>query len=97
MTILEIRPRASADLEEAAMWYESRRSGLGFEFLDEAESLKSRIVENPRQFPVAFRDARRALMNRFPYTMYFRLIGNRALVVAIMGQHRKESRWHRRV
>ena len=97
MTILEFRPRASADLEEAALWYESRRPGYGLKFLDEAESLISRIEDNPRQFPVAFRDARRALMNRFPYAIYFRLIGDRAIVVAVMGQARRESRWHSRV
>lgn len=97
MTILEIRPKASADLEEAAIWYESRRTGLGLEFLDEADSLKFRIAENPRQFPVVFRDARRALMNRFPFAIYFRLIDDRVLVVAVMDLRRRASRWRSRV
>lgn len=54
VTNLEIRRRASADLEAAANWYESRRPGFGLIFLDEADSLFARIEEIPRQFPVVF-------------------------------------------
>ncbi len=97
MTKLDVRPRAAADLEEAVIWYESQRTGLGLEFLEEAESLALRIAETPRQFPVVYRDARRALMRRFPFAIYFRLIGERALIVAVMDLRRKASRWRRGV
>lgn len=97
MTKLDFRPRAAADLEEAAIWYESQRTGLGFEFLDEAESLATRIAETPRQFPFVYRDTRRALMSRFPFAIYFRLIDERALIVAVMDLRRKASRWRKRV
>ena len=39
MKSLLIRPAAAADLEEAWLWYEDQRSGLGNEFLEEAEGL----------------------------------------------------------
>jgi plasmid stabilization system protein ParE len=97
VTKLDFRPRAAADLEEAAIWYESQRTGLGFQFLDETENLALRIAETPRQFPIMYRDTRRALMKRFPFAIYFRLIGERALIVAVMDLRRKASRWRRRV
>ena len=34
MTKLGVRPEAEIDAFEAALWYESERSGLGIEFLD---------------------------------------------------------------
>ena len=35
---VRIRPEAEKDLEEAAIWYESQREGLGDLFLDEVSS-----------------------------------------------------------
>ena len=83
MIQLEFRPAASRDLEKAAEWYESQFPGLGSEFLDEADRLKLRIAENPLQFPVLFRDTHRALLDRFPYAIYFRLNQDGALIVAV--------------
>ena len=97
MTRLEILAEAAWDLEEAANWYESRRPDLGIGFTDEARFLLLRIEENPRQFPIVYRDARRALMSRFPFAIYFRLVGNIALVIAVMDLRRKASRWRRRI
>lgn len=39
------RPEAEADLEDAAVWYESQRTGLGHSFLDEVESLTRTLAE----------------------------------------------------
>ena len=97
MIRLEILPEAAWDLEEGTNWYESQRSGLGLSFTDEARSLLIRIEENPLQFPVIYRDARRVLMNRFPFAVYFRLIDDAALIVAVMDLRRKASRWQRRI
>ena len=42
-------PEASAELENAAVWYESRRSGLGVEFLEAVDATLDRIARCPRQ------------------------------------------------
>jgi len=97
VTHLEVRPEAAEDLEKAANWYEAQRPNLGAEFVDEARSQFLRVVENPLQFPIVFRDVRRVLMQRFPYAVYFRLTGNNALAIAVMDLRRKESRWQRRI
>lgn len=82
MTEIEFRPAAAKDLEEAAEWYETQQSGLGGEFLDAVRATLNAILENPKQFPMLYRDTRRALIRRFPYGIYFRVMLNRALVVA---------------
>ncbi len=51
MTAIEFRPAAGADLEEAADWYEAKRSGLGLEFLDAAHATLATISENPKLYP----------------------------------------------
>ena len=68
-----IRPEAETDIEEAALWYEEQRQGLGQEFLDEVLGLCKTISENPAMYPVAHRRTRRALIRRFPFGVYFRI------------------------
>ena len=96
MTEIEFRPSAAKDLEEAAEWYEAKQSDLGDEFLEAVRVVLSAIVENPKQFPVLYRNTRRALVRRFPYGIYFRAISNRALIVACMHGRRRPTRWQSR-
>ena len=47
MNIVHIRPEASADTEEAAVWYENQQSGLGIEFVLEVDA----AIESAAEFP----------------------------------------------
>ena len=96
MTAIEFRPAAAADLEEAADWYEAKRSGLGLEFLDAAHATLATISENPKLYPALHRDTRRALVRRFPYGLYYRIMAGRVLIVACMHGRRRPSRWKSR-
>ena len=48
-----VQDAATADLAEAAEWYEQRRIGLGVEFLRAARALLASIGRTPLQFPIA--------------------------------------------
>jgi microcin C transport system substrate-binding protein len=48
---LILRPRAKLDVEGAALWYESKREGLGLQFLEELDYVMNRVGDNPLQFP----------------------------------------------
>ena len=67
---LFVREAARSDLAEALRWYESRRSGLGLEFLDAVSVSLARIEAQPDLFRVAVDDIRMAPLRRFT-------IGNR--------------------
>ena len=60
MSQLLVRPAAAADIEEAYLWYEKQRTGLGEEFLDAVDSLLNNIVAHPTAYPIIHREARRA-------------------------------------
>lgn len=70
MRELFIRPRARLDVEEAAEWYEGRRDGLGLLFLEELDYVLKRIAASPFEFPQIDPGVRRALLKRFPYSVY---------------------------
>ena len=90
---LVIRDEAEADLLEAAEWYEVRRKGLGVEFLAELRAKIARVREHPLQFPVVHRNGRRALLDRFPYAVYFIATDDLVEVVAVMHAKRHPRRW----
>ena len=98
MTVeLLVRPTAEADVREAAFWYEGKRGGLGAEFTLELDALYERILQNPRQFPEIGDGVRRALLRRFPYSIYF-IAGDQAMVIiAVLHQHRRPETWRARV
>src|SRR5688500_19022362 len=67
-----VRRSAETDLDEAARWYDNQRFGVGLRFLDAVDLLFDRIRATPLQFPSGSADVRRALLQTFPYAVYFR-------------------------
>ena len=93
---VRLREEADQDLAAAATWYEMHRPGLGQQFLDEAARTIRRIAENPLTYPVMWRQTQRALMHRFLFGIYFRVLGDIAVVVAVMHGSRHPRNWQRR-
>lgn len=93
---LVLRPYVERDLHEAGSWYEERRPGLRQAFLGAVETALSRIAENPQLYPAAHLDIRRAALQRFPYGVYYALIGNEIHVLAVVHDARHPSVWRRR-
>lgn len=86
---------ALSEALEARRWYESRRAGLGAEFAQALERTVSRIAENPAAFPRVRPGVRRAILQRFPYAVYFRIAKEDVVVLAVHGRQRPE-RWQLR-
>lgn len=93
---VRLREEADRDLAAAASWYEQQRRGLGHEFLDEALTTFRAIAERPLIYPLVHRATRRALMQRFPFGVYFRVENSNVVVVAVMHGSRHPRRWHGR-
>ena len=88
-----LRPAAAADVEEAWRWYEARRVGLGDEFLDIVRASLESIRAHPESAPVVHHDIRRHLLRRFPYGLFYRLIGEQVVVVACFHAKRSPRVW----
>jgi hypothetical protein len=67
---------AETEYRQAGVWYESRREGLGLEFLDEVDATIRQVLEFPRigaAVPRVPRDVpvRRLAVRRFPYHVVY--------------------------
>lgn len=94
---LALSPAALDDLRAAADWYDTRRPGLGDEFVGQVELCFSRIEQRPRFFPEGSDGVRTALLRRFPYAVLFRIGGERIEVLAVWHWHRAPWGWLERL
>lgn len=97
MNRIQIRPAAEADIQEAWAWYEERDPGLGSEWMRSLEAALSQLCRNPYAWQVVHKDARRALVKRFPYSILFRVRGERVVVLAVAHASRDPRRWQGRI
>lgn len=93
---LVIRAAAEADVLDAALWYEQRSPGLGAEFLRALDATLSDIATMPERYPLVRGKARRALLRRFPYGVYFVVTPDLVGVIACMHARRDPRRWRER-
>jgi plasmid stabilization system protein ParE len=93
------RPPAVEDTVEAAAWYEERAPGLGDELIDEILAAADRARQNPELFRTVYRHGkiRRVLTNRFPYRIFFSVVGETLYVHAVLHGARHDRRWIERL
>jgi plasmid stabilization system protein ParE len=78
-------PEANEDLLDARTWYDNIRPEPG-----------ERFAEHPLQFPVVYRNRRRAGVWRFPYSVIFEFQEHRIVVIACFHGRRNPRRWQSR-
>ena len=81
---------------EAQDWYEREATGLGRRFRQAIDALIDRMIDNPGQFPVVSKNVRRALLRRFPYSLFFVVEENALVVIACFHASRDPSHWQER-
>ncbi|HYO14653.1 MAG TPA: type II toxin-antitoxin system RelE/ParE family toxin [Thermoanaerobaculia bacterium] len=84
------RPAAADDIDRAYARYEEERRGLGEEFLAEVTATAKLVVERPEA------QTRRALVHRFPYGLFYRVLGDTVVFVACFHTSRNPALWARR-
>jgi toxin ParE1/3/4 len=68
---LIIRPEAEHDISEAYSWYNDRFDGLGTDFLNCINEAFNSILCKPKSYSTVYKEVRRALIQRFPYAVYY--------------------------
>ena len=90
------KPIARQEMDESFAWYETQRTGLGFEFLSEIEVFLARIAQAPEQFGRIRGPIRRAVLHRFPFTIHFIDESDRIVILAVFHGKRNPKRLENR-
>lgn len=95
------RPEVESDVAEAAVWYDSRREGLGAEFVEEVLSVFDTLAVNPllnsRRHPN--KNIRWCYPDRFPYRVIYEVIDaeSNVVIVAVLHAAQHDRHWQHRV
>ena len=82
---------AERDVEAAMAWYRKQEIGLDREFLDAVDETIRRVRRNPGGFAKRRRDYRAVLVRRFPYIIYYRVVGEEIRLAAVLHQRRGQK------
>jgi plasmid stabilization system protein ParE len=95
---LIVTPQAEKDLDDAYLWYEDQNRGLGKEFIRCVDAKIASVLRNPLHYQIVFgRTIRRALVARFPFSVYFINEDDSITIFAILHQRRTPESWESRV
>jgi plasmid stabilization system protein ParE len=95
--VLITGPEAERDVEAAFAWYEGERTGLGTSFTRELRATYARILDRPHGYQVVRSGVRRAMMQRFPYAVFYVIEDDAILVSAVLHTSRNPATWQRRI
>jgi toxin ParE1/3/4 len=79
---VQVRRAAELDVAVAQVWYDTQRDGLGADFHSKISEVFTVLTENPLIYPALYRDVRRAIVHRFPYLIWYRVLGEEVIVLA---------------
>ncbi len=94
---LVLAPEVELDIAEAYVWYESRRIGLGEEFLSSVDACIEGIRRRPELYPLVHECYRRSLIRRFPYAVFYEYSETTLTVYSVFHTSRDPEKWRQRL
>ena len=93
---LRISREAREDLAEAVGGFREISPLLVVRFGLELERIYSSILEYPQLYPIVYKNFRRGLIRRFPYSVFYVVEESAIVIMGVVHQARDESTWKRR-
>ena len=85
---VEHHPATATELNDAVRYLNTQRSGLGAELREEITATIGRIKEAPFRYSVVGGDIRRCFVNRFPFSVLYRVIDEDSVRILVIRHHR---------
>jgi plasmid stabilization system protein ParE len=93
---LTLTAAAEADIRDAHQWYKRRADKLGEQFKRSLDACFGRVAENPHSYPVVYSETRRALIRRFPYSVFYIVELSEIVVIGVLHTRRDPKSWQSR-
>jgi plasmid stabilization system protein ParE len=95
---LHLLPDAQDDIARAVAWHEMQRAGRGQACADAIDAALRSIESLPRigtevTPAVPGREVRRVVVQGYPYTVFYEVVGTDAVVLAVSHQKQRPGGW----
>lgn len=92
-----IDPLAKADIREAVLFYEDEKEGLGFALNDTIKDGIEQICKWPAMYPFIKEPYRGLFLEKFPYTIIYRIESDFVYIASVVHQSRHPDYWKNRL
>jgi plasmid stabilization system protein ParE len=92
----QFHPKARAEFERSALFYDGKFPGLGLEFAAEVQAAVAFAYSHPEAGMPISDGFRRVLVRRFPYSVVYRSKGDSIYIIAVAHQRRHPNYWNER-
>ncbi|MDX1967149.1 MAG: hypothetical protein SFV23_08265 [Planctomycetaceae bacterium] len=90
---LRFLPEFFTDVQDAVDWYEQQQAGLGVVFQAAVEATLHRVADFPSANPLADDTTRVAIVERFPFGVFDRMVSSELSVIGLLHLHRRPGTW----
>ena len=94
--ILDYHPAAIDELIDAARFYESRQTDLGYRFLDAVDVALEAIQKSPLMWGTDKLGRRKYHIKKFPYFLVYKISDKFVHILAVANTSRKPDYWKSR-
>ena len=95
--LLVIEPEAEAEIFNTAEWYEQRNPAASAGFLRAVNRALVLIADHPEQYQIVYRKARRAILDGFPYALFYKVTDREIIIVSCFHNSRNQKVWRERL
>lgn len=93
---IDLHPEARAEALAAADWYAERSPSAAESFTDTIDTALAQIAEAPERWPRHLYGTRRHVLQRFPFSVIYRVVDTDIHVYAIAHAKRRPGYWRSR-
>ena len=97
MKEIAFTPQAEEDVKEAYEWYKEQKAGLGDDFMLCLEAVLKSMKRNSGIYQRIHKEARRAVLRRFPYNVIYTIEEDEIVVHAVFHARRDPRKFLYRV
>ena len=94
---ISFQPEAEAELAEARLWYALQGEGLDDALMQRIEEALQRILDAPYAYQVAYRQLRRAVLQQFPFAIFYLPTAEEIRVFAVYHSSRDPKKLRARI
>jgi plasmid stabilization system protein ParE len=85
---IQVKEQAAEQLTDAFLWYEKQKGNLGFEFLEEWESVAEYLSDYSEGCTKKYKEFRQAMLKRFPYLVIYEIENDSVIIYNVINVKR---------
>ncbi len=95
---IEISDEAEIDFDKSYQYYYSKESPkVANSFYKQINLSLEILKQHPASFPLAYKNVRKYVVKKFPFVIYYQLVGSAIRVIAIFHTSRNPEIWNDRI